>query len=103
MQTRKFWSFALLIAFTFSLIHEYAYSKQEHCTIQGYVQEFTQPAHHGDICDTHFVYHATYILPDQIKINPQTKESERLILEKKIQLSEPIFGFYRPPAHKILS
>lgn len=52
---------------SFSVVHEYAFAfyDEDHCSLIEYVDELQAPSSHGDICDLHFVYHVTYILPSQ--------------------------------------
>lgn len=73
MKLKSMVTLALLFVMSFSLIHEYvfAYYDDDHCSATEYVAELEGPTEHGDICDIHYEYHSTYILPQSdAKFNP---------------------------------
>ena len=61
----------LLIAISFSITHGVVLDthQDEHCSVQEYVTEFSQPIEHdmekhqGDLCNTHFMLHISFLLP----------------------------------------
>lgn len=65
MKIKNVVTLALLFVLSFSIVHEfvYAYVDDEHCSTAEYFAELEGPTNHGDICDTHYEYHTTYILP----------------------------------------
>jgi len=99
MRIDKFWSLALLIAFTFSIVHEFAYAAldDDRCSVQEYVHELDQPSDHGDMCDTHFEFHTAYLLPDRVELPFQIDKVTLLITDKKTHLSKNSFDLYKPP------
>jgi hypothetical protein len=99
MRTKRVWTLALLIAFAFSMLHEYAYAAldDDHCSVQEYVHELSQPSDHGDICDTHYEYHTSYLLPNRVEFQPEIKVAKLLNLDKRTYLSERRSVLDRPP------
>lgn len=67
MKIKSIITLALLFSMSFSIVHEYAFAfyDEDHCNVSEYVYELQAPSSHGDICDVHFGYHATYILSSQ--------------------------------------
>ncbi|MDA7817042.1 hypothetical protein N9A28_02510 [Sulfurimonas sp.] len=65
MKSKSIVALALLFIMSFSLLHEFtfAYLDDDHCTTAEYVAELEGPIEKGDICDIHYEYHNTYILP----------------------------------------
>jgi hypothetical protein len=66
MKKHNFWTILLLISFSFSIAHAFVIESNEvsHCTIQEYVQEFSQSNDCGDLCDIRHMFHISFILPD---------------------------------------
>ena len=63
----------LLVAMSFSIVHGVVLDRHadEHCSIQEYVAEFSMPdVHHdeheneNDACDSHYMFHISFLLPD---------------------------------------
>lgn len=68
MKKSKVWAILLLIAFSFSISHAYVIEVNEigHCSVQEYVQEFSQSNDCDDLCDVHHMFHMSYITVDTI-------------------------------------
>ena len=68
MKPKSLVTFALLFVLGFSIVHEYAFAivKTDHCTAMEYVAELEAPSDHGDICDTHFEYHQSFVLTSNV-------------------------------------
>ena len=66
MKFKNMITFSILIAFTFSIMHEYAFATldENQCSISEFVAELDAPTGHDALCDTHFEYHNTYVLND---------------------------------------
>jgi len=61
----------ILISISFSIAHGVMLDthQDEHCSIQEFVAEFSEPIQHeidqhkGDICNTHFMLHISFLIP----------------------------------------
>jgi len=64
----------LLVAMSFSIAHavvlDDAY-EESHCSAKEYLSEFSQPVYHeemheheNDACDSHYMFHVSFLLPD---------------------------------------
>jgi len=82
----------ILISISFSIAHGVIIDTHQdnHCSINEFVVEFSEPLthdieeHNGDLCNTHFMLHISFILPinflleaikidkDRVEINPFT-------------------------------
>ena len=75
MKIKSFITLSLLLAISFSIVHEYAFAfyDDNHCNTAEYVEEFKGPVahdidshessgHEDDICDIHFEYHQAFLL-----------------------------------------
>jgi hypothetical protein len=68
---KKLINLILLIAISFSIAHGVLLDthQDEHCTVQEFVAEFSEPIvhdldeHEGDICNTHFMLHLSFLVP----------------------------------------
>jgi hypothetical protein len=90
---------ALLFAMNFSIVHEYvfAFYDENHCNVTEYVNELQAPSNHGDICDVHFGYHATYILPFKLIYQLNTHRTFLFSNAKESYLSYALLERYKPP------
>ena len=87
---KKLINYILLIAISFSIAHGVVLDthQDEHCSIKEYVAEFSQPiqhdieAHEGDLCNTHFMLHLSFLLPSTISL---------LEIDKQLNI-EPLFS-----------
>ena len=66
MKKHNFWTILLLLAFSFSIAHAFVIEANEadHCSVQEYVQEFSQSNDCGDVCEIHHMFHMSYITVD---------------------------------------
>lgn len=44
--------------------------QDEHCSVNEYVHELSEPVDCGDICDIHHMFHVTFIIPDYSNFQP---------------------------------
>ena len=73
---KKLINYILLIAISFSIAHGVVLDthQDEHCSVKEYVAEFSQPIQHemdeheGDLCNTHFMLHVSFILPSSFML-----------------------------------
>ena len=63
MKKHNLWTILLLFSFSFSIVHAFVIEANEieHCSVQEYVQEFSQSNDCGDVCDIHHMFHMSYI------------------------------------------
>ncbi len=96
---RKIWTLLLLLSMSFSVVHAYAFSaiQDDHCSsVHEYVQELSTPIDHGDLCDIHFEYHVSYLLPEYFMLPTLTgltdtlpDVNERIAIDKTTSLFRP--------------
>jgi hypothetical protein len=68
---KKLIYYILLLAISFSIAHGVVLDihQDEHCSMKEFVEEFSHPIEHdidthdGDLCNTHFMLHASFLLP----------------------------------------
>ncbi len=73
---KKLLNLILLIAISFSIAHGVVLDthQDEHCSVQEYVAEFSQPINHdideheGDICNSHFMLHLSFLIPSSFSL-----------------------------------
>jgi hypothetical protein len=65
----------LLVVMSFSIAHGVVLDRHadDHCSIQEYVEEFSMPdvhhdEHETDSCDTHYMFHVSFLLPDTFSL-----------------------------------
>ena len=91
---KKLINYILLIAISFSIAHGVVLDthQDEHCSVKEFVAEFSQPIQHdldehkGDLCNTHFMLHISFLLPTSFSLLTMEKT-------KNIEL------FYAPLNH----
>ena len=73
MKRKNLITLVLLFVMSLSILHEYTFAMvdENHCSVVEYVNEIAGPVDKGDICDIHYEYHLSYILPSKQKY-PQT-------------------------------
>lgn len=66
MKKRNLWTILLLVSISFSVLNGFVIEANEtdHCTVQEYVQEFSQSNQCGDLCDLRHMFYIGFILPD---------------------------------------
>jgi len=82
MKTKYLITLSLLFAFSFSMIHEYAFTilDENRCSVGEYVSELKAPSNCGDICDIHYEYHQAYMFPQKtVSIQSVDKISELIL------------------------
>ena len=89
MKRKNLITLVLLFVMTLSILHEYTFAMfdDEHSTIKEYVSEISGPVQKGDICDIHYEYHLSYILPCK-QTYPQTS-----ILDLKPTMKQESYKF----------
>lgn len=89
----------LLISMSFSILNDFVIeaNEAEHCSIQGYVQEFSQSNHCGDLCDVRYMFHISFILPVQSQIMVVDNGITPAIHVQQDWSREYIFLTLRPP------
>lgn len=110
MKIKSFITLSLLLAISFSIVHEYAFAfyDDKHCNTTEYVEEFQgsvahdsdsheSSAHEDDICDIHFEYHQAFLLlPDSSLLQEHDLRSN-IILTKETYQFQTYLKFIKPP------
>jgi len=101
MNSKKAWSFLLLIAMSFSLLHDYAFVlfEDDHCSMKEYVSELTVPNANADceFCNTHFEYHTAYILPSNSLKLSTVHRYQTIFTGNTLFTSWNYSNFFKPP------
>jgi len=94
----------LLVVIFFSVAHGVVLQDDlaEHCSIQEYVGEFSAPIEHDDnhdneLCETHFMFHISFLLPQNFSLFETAKEKNHLSSSLLINLSHYKNNTFRPP------
>ena len=96
----------LLVVMSFSIAHGVVLDQHvdEHCSIQEYVAEFSTPdvhhdehEHENDACDSHYMFHISFLLPDVFSLFEMNQE----LFVSPLQLSTNHYSYkknsFRPP------
>jgi len=99
----------LLVVMSFSIAHGVVLEddyESNHCSIQEYVAEFSLPHEHGDShekkyahdsCETHYMFHLSFLLPDMFSLSPMIEEEFTTSLEVSINHYAYQDNTFRPP------
>ena len=90
MKLKSIITFSILLALSFSITHEFAYTflDEEQCTVNEYVAELDAPTGVDELCDTHYEYHNIYTFSqDNIFIQDVDKTSELIIQNESYNFS----------------
>ena len=85
MKINIFITFSILLALSFSIVHEFAFAAfdENQCSVSEFVSELDAPTGADDICDIHYEYHQAYMFPNaDISIQKIYKISELQIKEE---------------------
>ena len=97
--------YLLLTVMLFSIAHGVVLRDDfdDHCSLQEYVTEFSQPIEHhdehkGDLCETHFMFHLSFLLPESVEVHLVNASIDSTI-EYKLHLNDALFfnNTFRPP------
>lgn len=72
-------------------------NKKGHCSIQEYVQEFSQSNDCGDLCDIRHMFHISFILPIQIQLVEFDSHTFTPIYHSEDYISHNLPSTFRPP------
>ena len=75
----------LLVVMSFSIAHGVVldtHNEESHCSVQEYVAEFSAPIHQdeaqheheNDSCDSHYMFHVSFLLPDTFSLFEMNEE-----------------------------
>ena len=95
----------LLFVMSFSIAHGVVVDvhPSEHCSVQEFVAEFSHPIQHdidehkGDLCNSHFMLHLSFILPPNFLLSEISKSNVRLLFTTPIKKYLYINNSFRPP------
>ncbi len=110
MKIKSFITFSLLLAVSFSIVHEYAFAfyDDQHCNTAEYVQELQGPVtleagphessgHTEDICDIHFEYHQAFLLLPVSSFFQDHDLRSPVVLTKETYLFQTHLKSIKPP------
>jgi len=85
---------------SFSILHEYTFAMidEDHCSVVEYANEIAGPVDKGDICDIHFEYHLSYILPSTQNLMQTTQIDSKPVIQKESYNKKIIQDFIIPPS-----
>lgn len=90
MKLKSIITFSILLALSFSILHEFAFAEfeEKHCSVSEFVSELDAPSNCGDICDIHFEYHQAYMFPPKkFYIQNVDRISKSIILKESYDFS----------------
>jgi|GEM_PF-1380135 len=95
----------LLIAISFSIAHGVVLDthQDEHCSMQEFVAEFSQPIQHdmddhdGDLCNTHFMLHTSFLVPTHFSLVDIDRVAFIVILHPFFYSYIDLNNTFRPP------
>jgi hypothetical protein len=109
MKIKSFVTFSLLLAISFSIVHEYAFAfYDEHCNVTAYVEELQGSAVcttvtgescicDDDMCDIHFEYHQAFLLLSESALFQVYNLRSDIILTKESYQFQTHLKFIKPP------
>ena len=102
MKKNRLFTFLLLIAMSFQVLHAFAIDALDThaCKVSEYVIEFSQPISDditGDICNIHAEFHIAFLIPEHVlvtqKVNISQKPSTKLLSYEYISYDNTV----KPP------
>lgn len=109
MKIKSFITFFLLLAISFSIVHEYAFAfYDEHSNVTAYVEELQGSAActavsselcicDNDMCDIHFEYHQAFLLLSESALLQVYTLRSDIILTKESYQFQTYLKFIKPP------
>jgi len=97
--------YILLIAISFSVLHGVILDthQDEHCSVKEFVAEFSHPIQHdidehdGDLCNSHFMLHLSFILPQHFLLLEIKKDNFNLPFKEPSKSYSYMNNSFRPP------
>jgi len=94
----------LLTVMLFSIAHGVVLRDDfdDHCSLQEYVTEFSQPIEHhdehkGDLCETHFMFHLSFLLPESVVFFTNRSIESQIVYELHLNDAYYHENTFRPP------
>ena len=103
---KKILSLLLLVVMSFSIAHGVVldiHQDEQHCSAQEFVAEFSHPIQHdidehdGDLCNSHFMLHLTFILPPTFLLLDIKQLNLNLPFQEPSNSHSYINNSFRPP------
>ena len=101
---KKLINLLLLTVMFFSIAHGVVLENDfgDHCSVKEYVSEFDHAIEHhddhkGDCCETHFMFHLSFVLPDNLSFFEQITLDTTI--EYNLHLNNALYfnNTFRPP------
>jgi len=101
MNLQKVLSALLLVAMTYSMVHDYAFIfHDDQHSVQEYVSQLEIPSNSDvdtDFHDTHFEYHMSYIYQPKLLSFSNMEKEETVFHHNELYCSWHTFNFLKPP------
>jgi len=101
MNPKKVLSILLLVAMSYSMVHDYAFLfHDDHHSVEEYVSQLEIPVTDSvdnDLHDTHFEYHMSYICQSKLVSFSDIEKEETVFPHNEIIYSRNSFNFLKPP------
>ena len=102
---KKILSLLLLVVMSFSIAHGVVLDihEEDHCSVQEFVAEFSHPIQHdieeheGDLCNSHFMLHLSFILPQNFFLFEILQDNSNLFIKKYPKSCSHVNNSFRPP------
>jgi len=104
---KKILNLLLLVAISFSIAHGVILDihQDEHCSVQEFVTEFSHPIQHdideheGDLCNSHFMLHLSFILPSNFLLSEITQTHFSVPFLTPFKSYSHVNNSFRPPIY----
>jgi len=101
----KILSLLLLVVMSFSIAHGVVLDihQDEHCSVQEFVAEFSQPIqheideHNGDLCNSHFMLHLSFLLPTHFALFEIIEDEYQHQFKIPLSTYSHVNNSFRPP------
>jgi len=101
MNPKKVLSILLLVAMSYSIVHDYAFLfHDDHHSVQEYISQLETPATDSvgaDLHDTHYEYHMSYIFESKLVFFSDMEKAGAIFRHNEIVHSRNSFNFLKPP------
>ena len=95
----------LLFVMSFSIAHGVVLDmhEEDHCSVQEFVAEFSHPIQHdieeheGDLCNSHFMLHLSFILPSNFLLSEITQTHFNVPFLTPFKSYSDMNNSFRPP------
>jgi len=85
MKLKNIITFSILIALSFSIVHEFAFAAfdENQCSVSEFISELDAPTGVDDICDIHYEYHQAFMYSNMDISIPEIDKISELQIKKE--------------------